>query len=146
LRAIVPVESRLFVKASLLWLCAAFALGAILLIMKAVGVMPHYNFSNVHAHMGFVGWLVNLVMGIALWFLPVNRERFPENRGRYPAGVVRVIFAALNIGLVLRVVFEPLAEHGQAPLYTAMLVTSAMLQLAAVILFAAIAWARVRQV
>jgi hypothetical protein len=142
-----PVESRLFVKASLLWLCATFALGAILLILKALGLPPHINFSNVHAHMGFVGWLVNLVMGIALWFLPVNREKFPENRGRYPAMTVRVIFTMLNLGLVLRVIFEPLADkEGPALLYSATLVTSALLQLAAVIVFAAIAWVRVRQV
>lgn len=141
-----PVETRLFVKASLVWLVATFALGAVLLILKALGQPVHYNFSNVHAHMGFVGWLVNLVMGIALWFLPVNRERFPENRGRYPEGTVRVIFAMLNGGLLLRVVFEPLADRGPAAIYSAMLVLSAVLQLGAVILFAAIAWARVRQV
>ncbi len=142
-----PVESRLFVKASLLWLCATFALGAILLILKALGQPAHYDFSNIHAHMGFVGWLVNLVMGIALWFLPVNREKFPENRGRYPAATVRVIFTMLNVGLALRVIFEPLADRGgPAQLYSAMLVLSALLQLAAVILFAAIAWVRVRQV
>ena len=93
-----------------------------------------------------VGWLVNLVMGIALWFLPVNRERFPENRGRYPAATVRAIFTMLNAGLVLRVIFEPLADRGgPALLFSATLVTSALLQLGAVILFAAIAWARVRQ-
>lgn len=142
-----PVESRLFVKASLLWLCAAFALGAALLILKAAGQPAHFNFSDVHAHMGFVGWLVNLVMGIALWFLPVNRQKFPENRGRYPQGMARAIFAMLNIGLVLRVIFEPLADRGgPVQMYSAMLVASALFQLAAVILFATIAWARVRQV
>jgi len=64
-----PVESRLFVKASLLWLCATFALGAILLILKALGLPIHYNFSNVHAHMGFVGWLVNSVGGADIAYL-----------------------------------------------------------------------------
>lgn len=141
-----PVETRLFVKASLLWLCATFALGAVLLISKALGFAIHYNFSDVHAHMGFVGWLVNLVMGIALWFLPVNREKFPENRGRYPEGTVRAIFALLNVGLLLRVVFEPLADNESAALYSGALIVSALLQLSAVVLFAAIAWARVRQV
>lgn len=142
-----PVETRLFVKASLVWLCATFALGAILLILKASGEPVRFDFSNVHAHMGFVGWLVNLVMGIALWFLPVNREKFPDNRGRYPASTVRVIFAMLNAGLALRVIFEPLADQGgPVQLYSALLISSAVLQLAAVLLFAAIAWVRVRQV
>ncbi len=142
-----PVESRLFVKASLVWLSATFAVGAVLLALKALGLSLHYDLSIVHAHMGFVGWLVNLVMGVALWFLPVNREKFPENRGRYPAVTVRFIFAMLNIGLVLRIAFEPLVDKaGPTPFYSAMLLASAVLQLAAIVLFAAIAWLRVRQV
>ncbi|HEV2262117.1 MAG TPA: hypothetical protein VGR69_07530 [Candidatus Rubrimentiphilum sp.] len=141
-----PVETRLFVKTSLLWLCATFALGAAMLIAKALGAPLGAEFSVVHAHMAFVGWLVNLVMGIALWFLPVNRERFPQNRGRYPVDAVRWIFLFLNVGLLLRITFEPLADTEHAAILSGILIISAALQLAAVLLFVTIAWSRVRQV
>ncbi|MEO6835255.1 MAG: hypothetical protein ABI231_05040 [Candidatus Tumulicola sp.] len=140
-----PVETRLFVKASLLWLCGTFVFGAGMLAFKALGTTLPFDLSVVHAHMGFVGWLVNLVMGIALWFLPVNREKFPANRGRYPVLPVRSIFIMLNAGLILRLVFEPVLDRwGPAPLTSGALLASALLQTAAVVLFAAVAWLRVR--
>lgn len=142
-----PIETRLFVKTSLLWLCATFALGASMLAAKTLTISLPYDFSAVHAHMGFVGWLVNLVMGIALWFLPANREKFPANRGRYPAPTVRWIYAMLNVGLILRVVFEPaLDKSGPTTLLSGIILVSVILQLAAIVLFATIAWARVRAV
>ncbi len=142
-----PVETRLFVKTSLVWLCATFALGASLLALKALGITLPYDLSTVHAHMGFVGWLVNLVMGIALWFLPVNRAKFPQNRGRYPAPLVRWIYGMLNVGLTLRVLFEPVLERSEPTLLlSGAVLASAILQLSAIVLFAAIAWARVRAV
>lgn len=142
-----PIETRLFVKTSLVWLCATFALGASMLASKALALSLPYDFSAVHAHMGFVGWLVNLVMGIALWFLPANREKFPANRGRYPAPTVRWIYAMLNVGLILRVVFEPaLDKSGPTTLLSGIILISVILQLAAIVIFATIAWARVRAV
>lgn len=142
-----PYETRLFVKTSLLWLCAAFALGAGMLAAEALGKPVPASWAIEHAHMAFVGWLVNLVFGIALWFLPVNRERFPTNRGRYPVGPVRAVYAMLNVGLALRLVFEPiLQQNGPAAIASGALLASAALQFAAVALFAAIAWQRVRQV
>jgi nitric oxide reductase large subunit len=143
----VPIETRLFVKTSLLWLCGAFVLGAGMLAFKALGIAVPFYLSIVHAHMAFVGWLVNLVIGIALWFLPVNRQKFPENRGRYPVSAVRLTYAMLNLGLALRLIFEPILDtRGPGALASGALLASAALQVAAIGLFAAIAWQRVRQV
>lgn len=140
-----PVETRLFVKASLLWLCAAFVLGAAMLIAKATGHIWMPSLSIVHAHMAFVGWLVNLVVGIALWLLPVNRDAFPDNRGRYPIHAVRWCFALLNAGLALRLIAEPMLDrYGAAPLQSTAVIVSAVAQVAAIVVFAAIAWRRVR--
>ncbi len=142
-----PLETRWFVKAGLVWLCATFALGAALLGAKAVGYQPPFDLSVVHAHAGFVGFLVNLVIGIALWFLPVNREAFKENRGRYPVAAVRWIFVLLNAGLIVRIIVEPIVDAtGISPVTTSALLMSSVAQLAAIVLFAAIAWSRVRQV
>ena len=130
-----------------MWLCATFALGAFMLTLKTLGITLRYDLSTVHAHMGFVSWLVNFAMGIALWFLPANREKFPQNRGRYPAPLVRWMYGMLNVGLTLRIVFEPMLEPvGQTLLLSRTVLTSAILQLSAIVLFAAIAWARVRAV
>jgi len=59
-----------------------------------------------------VGWLVNTVIGIALWMLPLNRARFPRTQGRYPRRMVAACFTLLNGGLVLRLVGEPWYQLG----------------------------------
>ena len=73
-----PLESRLFVKTSLVYLLATFVMGTVDAILAVTGRPQPPFVASIHAHLGFVGWLVNVVMGIALWFLPLARERFPE--------------------------------------------------------------------
>lgn len=142
-----PVETRWFVKAGLLWLLATFAAGALMLSAKALGIAVPADAAIMHAHMGSTGWLVNLVMGIALWFLPVNRERFKNNRGRYPAAAAWAVFILLNAGLIVRLVAEPLFDRSAGTAMTAAaLLLSALMQLGAVIVFIVIAWFRVRDV
>lgn len=141
-----PLETRLFAKTGLVWLLATFALGAAMLAAKALGMPFPPGGAVVHAHMGFVGWLVNLVIGIALWFLPANRAHFKETRGRYPVGWVRVVFVLLNGGLLLRILAEPLFDRAYHPGLTASaLLISAAMQLLAIITFVVIAWLRVRE-
>lgn len=141
-----PLEVRFFVKSSLVYLTLTFALGAAMLIAEASGVVWPSVFAVEHAHLAFVGWLVNLVIGIALWLLPVNRSAFPRSQGRYPPRLVRTSFYLLNGGIILRVLTEPYYELvNQGSAVRSVLVLAGVAQFAAIIIFAAIAWRRVRQ-
>jgi hypothetical protein len=140
-----PPESRWFVKAGLIYLVLTFVAGGVLLVLEALGRPVAYVFAVEHAHLGMVGWLVNIVFGIALWMLPLNRERFPASQGRYPPGAAFACFGLLNGGFALRVVGEPWYQLGGAPIAASVvLVIAAVAQLIAVLLFVAIAWQRVR--
>jgi hypothetical protein len=138
----VPLESRLFVKTSLVALILAFVWGAAMGIAEALGYGVQPVWAIEHAHLAFVGWLVNIVVGIALWFLPLDRERFPETAGRYPPHAPYVVYALLNGGLALRIVSEPFLASG-AWAHVALAVAS-VAQFAAIAVFAGIAWHRVR--
>lgn len=137
-----PIESRLFVKTSLVALALAFVWGAVMAVREALGYGVDPIWAVEHAHLAFVGWLVNVVVGIALWFLPLDRERFPATAGRYPPGLPFVVWALLNGGLVLRIVSEPLLATGAWARVA--LVVASVAQVAAIALFAYVAWARVR--
>jgi hypothetical protein len=140
-----PHQSRLFVKAGLLYLVVTFGVGGALLLFEAAGRPLPYVIGVEHAHLGEVGWLVNIVIGIALWMLPLNRERFPETSGRYPSALVYACFALLNGGLILRLVAEPWFQLGGRPPGAALLLAlAALAQPAAIVLFVYIAWQRVR--
>jgi hypothetical protein len=127
------------------YLGLTFFFGSALLLLEALGKPAPSIFAVEHAHFGDVGWLVNIVIGIALWMLPLNRERFPQTQGRYPSLLVYVCFALLNGGLAFRLLAEPWYRLGghDAPA-AALLAVAAIAQPAAIVLFVGIAWQRVR--
>lgn len=137
-----PFESRLFVKTSLVALFLAFFAGAAMALAESAGVPVPAIWAVEHAHLAFVGWLVNVVMGIALWMLPLDRERYPETAGRYPKRAPFVVYALLNGGLLLRILSEPMLASGIAARVA--LSVSAVAQVVAIVVFAAVAWNRVR--
>ncbi|MBC5804346.1 MAG: hypothetical protein GIX03_15370 [Candidatus Eremiobacteraeota bacterium] len=140
-----PAEARWFVKAGLCYLALTFVAGSVLLALEAVGRPAPYLFGVEHAHLGTVGWLLNTVIGIALWMLPLNRARFPRTQGRYPRRMVAACFTLLNGGLVLRLVAEPWYQLGSETVAAAaLLLASALAQPLGVAIFVIIAWQRVR--
>jgi hypothetical protein len=140
-----PIEARWFVKAGLIYFVLTVAIGGALLIFEAVDVSVPYVIVIEHVHLGTVGWLMNMVIGIALWMLPLNRERFPETMGRYPRRAIPLCFVLVNGGLLLRLLIEPWYQLGGKPITAAMLlIIAAIAQVMGVCLFAAIAWQRVR--
>src|SRR5579884_3539411 len=139
-----PFESRLFVKTSIVALALAFAWGAAMALAEADGIAFAPIWAVEHAHLAFVGWLVNLVIGIALWMLPLARERFPSTQGRYPPAAPILCYVLLNGGLVARIVAEPWMSLRGGPVAAAIFAASGVLQTAGILVFAVIAWLRVR--
>lgn len=138
-----PFVARLFVKTGIVYLGLTFAVGGVLLTLQALGHAAPFIITVEHGHMGFVGWLVNTVVGIALWLLPLNRAAFPSTQGRYPERLAIAAFALLNAGLAIRLFFEPLATFHPSAIATGLLVVSAVAQVAGVAIVAWIAWKRI---
>ena len=140
-----PFETRLFIKTGLVYLLLTFVVGATLLALEAWHAAIPFIVGVEHGHLGFVGWLVNVVIGVALWMFPLDRSRFPDRQGRYPSHVPMWCFGLLNVGLVLRLGLEPPVALGNgSPLLGAGLILSGLLQLAAIVLFVSIVWHRTR--
>ncbi len=137
-----PFESRLFVKTALVALIVAFLWGAFMAFEESSGRSIDPIWAIEHAHVAFVGWLVNMVMGFALWLLPLNRERFPQTQGRYARWMPVAIYLLLNGGLIARILSEPvIATYAFARV---VLDVSAVAQVGAILLFVSLAWLRTR--
>lgn len=96
-----------------------------------------------HAHMLFVGWFLQFAIGVADWLMP--RRRSTERPLGYGERTASLAVAALNLGLVLRIIAEPVERTGGESAVTLMLLgASALLQLAAALVFVAQLWPRVR--
>lgn len=95
-----------------------------------------------HGHMLFVGWFLQFALGIAYWLLP--RKRSPERPQGYDLRIAQFAVGALNIGLLFRVIGEPLERSGHQGNGTLVLLSiSALLQIAAALTFVLQIWPRV---
>jgi hypothetical protein len=95
--ATVPTVSVWFIRSALLYLLAGFTLGGLMLAAKGVALPPGvWRWLPVHLELLLVGWLVQLVMGVAYWIFP----RFgmtPAARGR--EGLAWLALVLLNGGV-----------------------------------------------
>lgn len=134
-----PAVSRWLLRAGMAWLLAGLAGGVavagqgLLGLPRAVGAAGPAVF-----HLLTVGWLTQLIFGVAHWMFP--RASAERPRGR--EGLVWAALLLLNAGLLLRLGAEPLAALGHPSVPA--LAASGLLQLAAAACFTANTWPRVR--
>ena len=134
--------SSVMLRAALTWLLTGFVIGAAMLTDRALPGQWRLWMAPSHAHMLFVGWFLQFAVGVAYWLLP--RRRSADRPLGYGERAATLAVAALNLGLVLRIVAEPVERTGgESGLSLALLVASALLQLAAVLVFVAQLWPRV---
>ena len=133
--------SSVMLRAALVWLLAGFVIGATMLTDRALPGEWRLWLAPGHAHMLFVGWFLQFAIGVAYWLLP--RRRTPKRALGYREEVAVVAVAALNLGLLLRLVAEPAERTGRAGEATqALLTASALLQVVAAMVFVAQLWPR----
>lgn len=134
--------SSLMVRLALLWMLAGFLIGGAMLVDRDLPGNWRVWMQPTHGHMLFVGWFLQFALGIAYWLLP--RKRTPERPVGYNLRLAQVAVAALNIGLLCRVIGEPLERDGHASDGTmALLALSALLQISAAVIFVIQLWPRV---
>jgi hypothetical protein len=77
-----PRLSVYFVRASLIYLVLGFTFGGLLLANKGVMFSPFiWALLPGHIEFTFIGWMVQLAIGIAFWILPRFAQRESPLRG-----------------------------------------------------------------
>jgi len=129
------------VRLSLGWLLSGFVIGGLMLVDRAVPGAWRVWLAPSHGHMLFVGWFLQFALGIAYWLLP--RKRSSDRPLGYDECISWIGVGALNAGLMLRMLGEPLERTGRGNVVTLVaLFGSAALQLAAVVIFVTQIWPR----
>ncbi|MCA9773224.1 MAG: hypothetical protein KC466_12500 [Myxococcales bacterium] len=136
-----PTLARWWIKSAMAYLVAALALG----LARALG--PWWDLPDlaraagpVALHFFFVGWVTQMIFGVAYWMFP----RATKERPRGNEALGWATFSALNVGLLGRAAAEPLGALGGAPWTAPVLVAAAALQWLAVVAFVGNTWRRVR--
>jgi hypothetical protein len=150
----VPVTSRAFVKASIVYLCIGAVLGALLFANRWFPMGAAIGPLRVpHIQMLIVGWLTQLILGVAWWLFPPLQiglrpgQTKPIRRGQQQRGsepLFWVTFACLNLGILLRALGEPLYSWTGLDLFVALSGISGLFLLAAAVAFVVTMWGRVR--
>jgi hypothetical protein len=137
-----PLLTRIYIKTSFLFLILALLLRVFNVISPLIGVSPGLinSLTAVYVHVFLVGWVTELIFGIAHWMFPkVSREN------HYGSSVLTWgTFYLLNAGLILRGIGEPWRVLSGRELAGWLLVVSAVLQWAAGVLFVVNTWQRVK--
>jgi hypothetical protein len=123
----------------MLYLIAAFALAILMQSGRSAQVPLLGVLWPTYLHLLVVGWLTQLIFGVAFWMFPKHPSIPPRGSDR----LGWICFALLNLGLAIRVVAEPLQALGQP--FAPLLIISAVAQLLAGWAFVANTWPRVRE-
>ena len=138
-----PPLARVFVRASFVYLVAAFLLGALMIFDGlAIGQWLRSVYLS-QIHLLVVGWISQLAIGIAYWMFPrFLKEQNPQPRGAAWLGWAAV--SCLNGGMVLRFALEPFALMTGEPWIKALVALSGVLQALAAAGFGILIWGRIR--
>ena len=100
-----PRLSVYFVRASLVYLVLGFTFGGLLLANKGMMISPFiWALLPVHIEFTFIGWMVQLVIGIAFWILPRFSTNTPRGNERWSWGTLILLNAGI-LCIVLQSLF-----------------------------------------
>lgn len=135
------LQARVIIRTALAYLVAATLLGAALLLNQAIGVSDAlFALQPAFYHLLTVGWLTQLILGVAVWMFPAASREQPHGNPR----LTWLAYATLNAGLLLRLIAEPLLVWRPAPWLGSALALSAVLQAVGIWLFIGLVWPRVK--
>jgi len=136
-----PFLTRLFVKTALVYFIAALVVGLLVAARPVLG-LPAFvaGLSPVYFHLLMVGWVTQLILGVAHWMFPKYSREEPRGHD----WLTWTIYALLNSGLLLRVIAEPARTVSAASAWGWLLALSALLQWLAGMAFVANLWPRVK--
>lgn len=150
-----PATSRAFVRVSIVYLCLGAILGALLYINRWVSlgsVIADLRVTHVQALV--VGWLTQLILGVAWWLFPPLKiglrpgEPRPIRRGQRQRGsepLFWTTFVCLNAGILMRALGDPLYRWTDIGLFRTLSGLSGLFLLAAAVAFVINMWGRVRE-
>jgi hypothetical protein len=137
-----PTLTRWFVRSALVYFVAALGVGALLAARSALALPAEVSaLAPTYFHLLMVGWVTQLIFGVAFWMFP----KFTVEQPRGSEALGWATYLLLNIGLLLRVVGEPLITLVASPVLGWLVAASAVLQWLGGMAFVINTWWRVKE-
>lgn len=134
---------RRFLKTGVAFLIAGLALGFWIMARRELyGVAPSPYLVSAHTHAILVGFVMLMIMGVALWLFP----RPEKGDARYSPRVAEAAYWSVTLGTAGRVVGELLRPEVDARWLRWAVVASGLLQGLGIAAFFWTIWSRIRGV
>ena len=134
---------RYFIKTSIAFLMLGLLSGLHMLYAMKItksGFAP--GMITAHTHMLLVGFVLMMIMGVALWFFP----RAEKEDKRYNPALIWITYFLMSSGTLLRFSFEILNSYLIIQFFDIIITISGTFQVLAIILFFYSMWGRIRSV
>lgn len=134
---------RRFIKTGVAFLFVGLTMGFWMLVRREIlGVYPDPRLVSAHAHAVLVGFLMFLILGVALWLFP----RAAKDDTRYTPGRAAAVYWILLVSTAGRFVAEAVRAWADAPWLGWVVVAGGAGQVLALGLYFWIMWGRIRPV
>lgn len=138
----VPTISRWFIKSGMVYFIFSLLLAVALAAQRVSPMGEYLDFAQpVFYHTLMVGWITQIIFGVSIWMFPRYTRENPRGNDR----LSWLAWFALNAGLLLRVIAEPLQPANPDVFWQSALVISGLLQFLAGGCYVANIWGRVKE-
>lgn len=134
---------RRYIKTAIVFLAVGLGIGGWMIARRELSRRYPGSYEiSAHTHAIFVGFVMMMILGVALWLFP-RPEKTDE---RYRPALAQAAYWLLSVGTASRVVGELLRTTIAAAWLRWAVVVSGLLQIAALALFFYTMWSRIRPV
>jgi cbb3-type cytochrome oxidase subunit 1 len=134
---------RRFIKTGIAFLAVGIGLGVYMLVRREIGgVWPHPYLVSAHAHAIMAGFVLYLILGVALWLFP----RAERDDTRYQPRRIEAAYWVLTVGTAVRVVAEGSRAWIDQPWQSWAIVVGGLGQAMGIGIYFWTMWSRIRPV
>jgi heme/copper-type cytochrome/quinol oxidase subunit 1 len=136
-------QVRRFIKTGIAFLFVGLAAGAWLMVRRELfGAYPHPHLVSAHTHAVAVGFVMFLILGVALWLFP----RAPREDARYSPARIEAAYWILTVSTGGRFVVESARAWSDAATLPWLVVATGLGQIIGLALYFHAMWPRIRPV
>jgi heme/copper-type cytochrome/quinol oxidase subunit 1 len=134
---------RRYIKTAIAFLIGGLGIGGWMIVRRELwGVYATAYETSAHSHAIFVGFVMMMILGVALWLFP----RPEKTDTRYRPELAEAAYWLLTVGTATRVIGELLRVSSSALWLRLIVVASGLAQIAGVLVFFFTMWSRIRGV